>query len=191
MDEYLIEYIEGSISAVESVRAMIPSIQKAADCIATCLTSGGTVYFAGNGGSAADAQHLAAELMGRFDFERAPLKAICLNTDTSLLTAIANDYGYDSVFSRQIHGHAARGDVAVLISTSGESPNIVAALKAAHEIGVRTIGLTGSPESMLAKECDIALAVGTFATSHVQEAHGAIGHAMCGYVEQSLFPQSQ
>ena len=154
------------------------------------LERGGTVFFAGNGGSASDAQHLAAELMGKFALDRAPLRSVCLNTDTSVITAVANDFGYEEVFRRQVRALAGADDVVVLISTSGESPSVLAACAAAREVGATTIAFTGPATSSLALAADICLAVGNHPTCHVQECHITIGQALCGYVEQRLFAPS-
>ena len=145
----------------------------------------------GNGGSAADAQHLAAELVGRFQRERRPLPAIALTTDTSALTAIANDYGYDQVFARQVRALGARGDVALAISTSGRSPSVLHAVEACRALGIETIGLTGGDGGTLAGLVDLCLRVS--ASTHaarIQETHILIGHVLCELVDRRLFGES-
>ncbi len=141
----------------------------------------------GNGGSAADSQHLAAELMGRFSSARPALPAIALTTDTSLLTAVANDTGYERVFARQVEGLAQPGDVLVVISTSGESENLCAAARTAREKGARIIGFLGKGGGRLAKLVDIPLIIASKSTPRIQECHIAIGHIICGAVEDALF----
>lgn len=160
-------------------------IARAADTITEALRSGCKIMFCGNGGSAADSQHLAAELMGRYKQERAPLPALALTVDTSALTAIANDYGYESVFARQLMGLGHKGDVLIVLSTSGNSANILAALKAARETGIRTIGLTGEGGGKIKAACDICICVPSRETNHIQEMHIAVGHMICGIVEES------
>ena len=142
---------------------------------------------AGNGGSAADAQHIAGEFLSRFNFDRNPLPAIALTTDTSVLTAIGNDYGFESVFERQVRGLGRRGDILLAISTSGRSPNILAALKAAREAGVTTIGFTGDGQREMNALCDYSLSVPSNSTPQIQQIHIVAAHAICGLVEQQLF----
>lgn len=187
MKSYFAEYIEGTRAALDDAAHLGPVMQVAADVLLDRIARGGTVYFAGNGGSASDAQHLAAELMGKFALDRAPLRSVCLNTDTSVLTAVANDFGYEEVFRRQIRALAGPNDVVVLISTSGESPSVLAACSAAREVGATTIAMTGPPTSSLAQVADICLAVGSHPTCHVQECHITLGQALCGFVEQRLY----
>jgi D-sedoheptulose 7-phosphate isomerase len=152
------------------------------------LAGGGTLAFAGNGGSAADAQHIAAELVGRFIDERRGLPAIALTTDTSALTAISNDYGYDEVFARQVRALGRAGDVAVAISTSGRSPSVLRAVAAARELGMRTIGLTGGDGGALVSAVDVALRVSASTLScRIQEVHILAGHVICELVDRKLF----
>ncbi len=163
-------------------------LEQAVDLVAGALKAGLKVLLFGNGGSAADAQHIAAELVGRFRVERRALPAIALTTDTSALTAIANDYGFDEVFARQVRGLGQKGDVALAISTSGRSPNVLKALAACREVGVRTIGLTGGDGGELAKSVDVSLRVSASTLSaRIQETHILIGHVLCGLVERRLF----
>ena len=169
-------------------KALAPQVARVADRYAAALRGGGTLYFCGNGGSAADAQHLAAELVGRFLGERRALPAIALTTDTSALTAIANDYGYDEVFARQVRALGRAGDVAIAISTSGKSPSVLRAVEAAREIGVKTIGLTGGDGGTLAGAVDVGLRVSASTISaRIQEVHILAGHVICELVDRRLF----
>jgi D-sedoheptulose 7-phosphate isomerase len=162
-----------------------------ADAIITALRKGNKVLFAGNGGSAADAQHLAAELVGRFAYDRPGLPAIAITTDTSALTAIGNDYGYDQVFSRQVEALGVRGDVLIGITTSGKSPNILKSLEAARARGVTTVGWTGRvvPEQFQAL-CDMVLTIDADTTARVQQGHMIVGHIVCALVERAMFPRT-
>jgi D-sedoheptulose 7-phosphate isomerase len=163
------------------------ALDVAVDLVASALAAGRKLLLFGNGGSAADAQHLAAEFVGRFLKDRQPLPAIALTTDTSALTAIANDYGYDEVFARQVRALGAEGDVAIAISTSGRSPNVLRGVEAARERGLRTIGLTGGDGGTLAGMVEVSLRVS--ASSHsarVQETHILIGHVICELVDRRL-----
>jgi len=153
---------------------------------AASLREGGKIVIFGNGGSAADAQHIAAELTGRYLRERAPLKALALHTDTSALTAIGNDYGYEHVFERQVQAWVHKGDVAIGISTSGNSKNVLLALRKAKEQGAFTAALTGEGGGKCAEACDVLLAVPSKATPRIQESHITIGHIFCALLEQSL-----
>lgn len=162
---------------------MEPEVILAAELIATRLKAGGKVFFCGNGGSAADAQHLAAELIGRFMLERAPLSAWALTVNTSALTAIGNDYTYDDVFSRQLRGLGRSGDVLVGISTSGNSRNIIRTIEAAREMDIAVIGLTGETGGIMAALCDVCLKVPSVSTPRIQEMHIAVGHLICELVE--------
>src|SRR5881409_2837198 len=163
-------------------------IFEAALLITRCLRNGGKVLFFGNGGSAADAQHLAAELVGRFQRERRPLPAVALTTDSSALTAIANDYGYEQVFARQVRALGERGDVALAISTSGRSPSVLRAVEACRERDVRTVGLTGGDGGPLATMVEVCLRVSASTHSaRIQETHILIGHVICELVDRRLF----
>jgi D-sedoheptulose 7-phosphate isomerase len=164
------------------------AVAAAAGALVTAFQSGGTVYFCGNGGSAADAQHLAAELAGRFRAERPALAAVALTTNSSALTAIGNDYGFDQVFARQLEGLGVTGDVLVAISTSGDSANVRLAVEVAHRQGMTVIGMTGPVGRRFAALCDVALVTPGRSTPVVQEGHIAMGHALCGLVERALFP---
>lgn len=167
-------------------RDCLPFIQQGAELIIAALTSGKKVLLCGNGGSAADAQHIASEFVGRFEKERRSFPAIALTTDTSSLTAIGNDYGFEQLFARQVEGLASQGDVLVAISTSGNSPNVLAAVMAARHLGCRTIGLTGANGKRLASLCDLAVMVPSPRTARIQEAHITIGHLWCELVDLSM-----
>jgi D-sedoheptulose 7-phosphate isomerase len=158
-----------------------------AGAIAAAIRKGGKLLVAGNGGSAADAQHIAGEFLSRLNFDRDPLPAIALTTDTSVLTAIGNDYGFESLFERQVKGLGRRGDILLAISTSGRSPNIIAALKAAREAGITTIGFTGDGQREMSALCDYALRVPSNSTPQIQQVHIVAAHAICALVEVHLF----
>lgn len=160
------------------------TIQLIAERCKTALAAGNKVLFCGNGGSAADAQHLAAELIGRFQKERRSLASIALTTDTSILTAVANDYGYDEVFSRQVEGLGRAGDVLIGISTSGNSANVVKAALKARDTGMHTIAFTGEGGGKLQDICDITLAIPSKVTARIQEMHILVGHIICELVEE-------
>ena len=163
-------------------------IHTIADTIVQSLRNGGKILLAGNGGSAGDAQHIAGEFLSRLNFDRSPLPAIALTTDTSVLTAIGNDYGFEKAFERQVRGLGKKGDVFVAISTSGRSPNVVLALKAAREIGMITIGFTGNQIAAMNPLCDHCLAAPSPETPLIQQIHIVAAHAVCGLVERELFP---
>jgi len=162
------------------------TIAAIADTYITALRAGGTLFFAGNGGSAADAQHIAAEYVVRYGHNRRPLPAVALTTDTSLLTACANDLGYDEIFARQVEALARSGDVLVLHSTSGESPNTLRAAQAAKVKGVKVVALLGKGGGALSSLADCALIVPSDETSHIQELHLAVEHIVCAMVENAL-----
>lgn len=166
--------------------ALDASVHAAAELLASSLQAGGKVMFCGNGGSAADSQHLAAELVGRLVHDRRPLSALALSTDTSALTCIANDYSFDQVFSRQVQALGRPGDSLVAISTSGNSANIIAAVRAAQAIGMHTIGLLGRDGGRLRGLCTACIVVPSPTTARIQEAHILIGHTLCGLVEAAL-----
>jgi D-sedoheptulose 7-phosphate isomerase len=168
-------------------RELTPSIEKVVALVVDAYRQGKKLLVMGNGGSAADAQHLAAEMVGRFKLERRGLPAIALTTDSSNLTAIGNDYGFDRVFSRQVEALAAAGDVVIGISTSGNSPNVQAALELAADFGCRTVALLGKDGGSIKSVAEFPLVVPTFDTPRVQEAHIAIIHIICDLVEKSLF----
>jgi len=161
----------------------------AARMLAQVFKKGGKVLIFGNGGSAADAQHLAAEFVNRFLVERPPLAALALTTDTSILTAVANDYDFREVFAKQVRALGRRGDAALGISTSGKSPNVVAGLKAARELGLKTLALSGGDGGPVAASADLALVVPSRQTPRIQEVHITAGHVLCDLVDYLLFPE--
>lgn len=176
------------LSADEGLRKQM------AEAVALCqdaFTAGNKMLFAGNGGSAADAQHWAGELVSRFYFDRPGLPAIALTTDTSILTAIGNDYGFDYTFARQIEALGREGDVFVAISTSGNSPNILRAVTAARSRGIRVLGFTGKTGGKLASSCDICFQVPSDETPRIQEGHEFIGHLLCALIEKGMFGDAQ
>ncbi|MDQ0512551.1 D-sedoheptulose-7-phosphate isomerase [Ancylobacter amanitiformis] len=179
-------YLAETEQVIRRLAPLSGVIEAAAEAWMTALRNGGKVIFCGNGGSAADAQHLAAELMGRFLFDRDPMAALSLTVDTSALTAIGNDYGYENVFSRQLRGIGRAGDVLVGMSTSGNSANVVRAFEAAREMGIVTMGLTGEGGGAMAALSDVLIAVPHKQTNHIQEAHITLGHLICALVESAL-----
>jgi D-sedoheptulose 7-phosphate isomerase len=189
--EKALELINASLREGAELRAVVARdcsqmIAEAGRLIIQCLQSGGKVLFFGNGGSAADAQHLAAEFVGRFVRERIGLPAIALTTDSSILTAVGNDYGFEQIFARQIQALARPGDVAVAISTSGNSPNVLEGVKAARKAEAKTIGLSGKDGGVLAEEVDIAITIASKSTARIQECHIAVGHLLCELAEEGL-----
>ncbi|TAM64377.1 MAG: D-sedoheptulose 7-phosphate isomerase [Rhodanobacter sp.] len=164
-------------------------ILQAVDLSVQALKRGNKLLFAGNGGSAADAQHWAGELVSRFYYDRPGLPAIALTTDTSIMTAIGNDYGYDYVFARQVEALGQQGDVLFAISTSGNSRNIVRAIEAAREKRMMTIGLTGQGGGKMAGMCDLCFRVPSGETPRIQEGHEALGHMLCALIEAEMFPR--
>jgi len=186
-----IDLIDSSLREGAELRAVVArdcstAIFEAACLITACFRSGGKLLFFGNGGSAADAQHLAAEFVGRFVRERAGLPAIALTTDSSILTAVGNDYGFDRVFARQLEALGRAGDVAIGISTSGNSPNVLEGIKAAKRERLTTIGLSGKDGGMLAKEADLTITISSSSTARIQECHIAVGHLLCELTEEAL-----
>lgn len=167
--------------------ALLATLEAAvAQCVAT-LRSGGKILFMGNGGSAADAQHLAGELVSRFEFDRPALASIALTTDTSILTAIGNDYGYEQLFSRQVQALGRPGDVLVGLSTSGNSPNVIKALLIAREMGIHTIGMTGNRQSKMIDCVDLCLRAPSPDTPLIQQCHITLGHILCREIELAMF----
>jgi D-sedoheptulose 7-phosphate isomerase len=171
----------------ETAESCHEDIQRAADAVVECLRQGRKVLLCGNGGSAADAQHVAAELTVKMKQVRSPLAGIALTTNSSLLTAQANDLGFETVFSRQIASLGDKGDVLIAISTSGTSPNIIHGVGTAKEMGITVIGLTGRGGGSLAPISDIAIIVPSDDVPRIQEVHIAVGHLICDYAESSLF----
>jgi len=189
--EQAIDLIKSSLREGAELRTVVArdcstAIFEAAGLIIMCLRAGGKLLLFGNGGSAADAQHLAAEFVGRFARERAGLRAVALTTDSSILTAVGNDYGFDQIFARQVQALGRPGDVAIAISTSGNSPNIIEAVKAARKGYLKTIGLSGKDGGLLAKEVDLVITVASTTTARIQECHIAVGHLLCELTEEAL-----
>ena len=180
------QQIENSINVKKSLAPIIPQIAAVAERMIDALARGKKLFFFGNGGSAADAQHLAAEFVGRFLRERAPYPALALTVDSSCLTAIANDYHYDQVFARQLEALGSEGDVAVGISTSGNSRNVIAAMSVARAKGIFTVALTGKHGGQLYDKVNVCLCIPTLDTPRIQETHILIGHILCDLVEREL-----
>jgi D-sedoheptulose 7-phosphate isomerase len=182
-------HLKTSLAAFERAAqdtAMLSAARKIAQVIVQCLHSGHKLLIVGNGGSAGGAQHIAAEIVGRYKRERPAFAAIALTTDTSALTAISNDYGFEQVFARQVEGLGRRGDVLLALSTSGRSPNILAALGVAHEHGLITIGFTGTKGAAMGAACDHLLVAPSDDTPVIQQIHLAVAHGICHEVEQAL-----
>jgi len=189
----IIEYLERSREVVEAAigdTRLIQTIAAVVERVSAALGSGHKLLLAGNGGSAADAQHIAGEFLSRLNYDRAPAAAIALTTDSSVLTAIGNDYGYECVFERQVLGLGRPGDVLIAISTSGRSPNILKAIAAARASGLCVIGFTGKNGGAMAPECDLCLCAPSDSTALIQQLHITLGHIVCGLVEERLFPRA-
>ncbi len=186
--------IQNSISVKQQVlenETIIDTIQEVTDKIVECFKNDGTVLFCGNGGSAADAQHLAAEFSGRFYFDREPLNSEALHVNTSYLTAVGNDYSFEEVYARIVKAKGRKGDVLVGISTSGNSTNIVKALVQAKKQGMTTIGFTGKTGGKMKEVCDILIPIPSTDTPRIQECHILVGHIICELVEETLFEKGQ
>jgi len=188
----LIESLAAESARVKSAffHGNAEKILQAADAVCTAFRQGHKLLLFGNGGSAADAQHIAAEFVGRFIPDRTPLPAISLATDTSALTALGNDYGYNTVFSRQVEALGVAGDVAIGISTSGNSPNVIEALHAARTKGMSTIGFTGASGGKMSGHADILFCVPSTVTPRIQETHLTLAHILCELVDRELFPEA-
>lgn len=179
--------LQRHIDAMRKIANIEARVQDAATLMTECLRNGGRLLFCGNGGSAADAQHLAAEFTGRFKFDRSPLDAHALHSNTSSLTAVGNDYGFEQVFSRGVIAHGRTGDVLIGISTSGQSANVVLAMQEARKKGMYCIALTGNEGREMEVHADILLNVPAHETPRIQELHIFIGHTICEIVEENLF----
>jgi D-sedoheptulose 7-phosphate isomerase len=175
------------VAVATALRSIAPAVDQAVAFVARSMKAGGALLTCGNGGSAADAQHIAAELTGRFFLERRALPALALHGNTSSLTAIANDYDYDTVFAREVEAHGRSGDVLLAISTSGNSRNVVRAIEAAKEKHMVVIGLTGESGGKMRDLCDVCLCVPSASTPRIQECHILIGHTICELLERILF----
>ncbi len=178
----IIEHIE----VVSKLTSIVPNIKSIGEQLVRCLNKGGKIVWMGNGGSAADSQHLAAELVGRYQRERQGLASIALTTDSSILTAVSNDYGYETVFARQIQALCTKQDIVIGISTSGNSKNIINGIKAAKDIGIYTVALLGGSGGALKELVDLSLIVPSDKTARIQEAHILIGHILCEMLDESI-----
>ncbi len=190
MERYIREQIADSAATKQAILENQPLIDVIVEVAKACVEvyrKGKKTLLAGNGGSAADAQHIAAELVGRYGFDRPSIPSLALTTDTSNLTAIGNDYGYDKVFSRQLEGMAQEGDLFIGISTSGNSQNIINAFESAKERGVATVALVGRDGGKMASMADYAIIIPSNATPRIQESHILIGHILCDIIEKELF----
>jgi len=189
MKDIILDILETAIETKRHcIETNVDKIIEAAGMLASCIASGNKILIFGNGGSAADAQHLAAEFVNRFQIERPPLAAIALTTDTSILTSIGNDYHFDDIFSKQIQALGKKGDIAWGISTSGNSPNVLKAVAAAQKIGITTIGFTGRA-GKLADCADLVFSVESDTTARIQETHIFLGHILCDLLDRKLYPQ--
>lgn len=174
------------LHAATALRSLAPAVDQVVAVVARSMAAGGALLVCGNGGSAADAQHIAAELTGRFFRDRRPLPALALHANTSSLTAIANDYGYEEVFAREVGAHGRAGDVLLALSTSGNSPNILRAIEAARAKRMIVIGLTGESGGKMRDVCDVCLCVPSTSTPRIQECHILVGHTICELLERIL-----
>jgi len=184
------QLLDSSRALAETAQSQLPALEKAAEALIATFRAGNKIMTFGNGGSACDAQNFADELVGRFERNRPPLPAISLTVNTSDLTSIANDFGYENVFSRQLEAHAKPGDIAVAISTSGNSANVIKAVEAAKKKNLLVIGLTGRKGGKLKDMADICVQVPSDAVARIQEAHIAIIQIWCGLIEDALFPNA-
>ncbi|MBQ2441422.1 MAG: D-sedoheptulose 7-phosphate isomerase [Paludibacteraceae bacterium] len=193
MDNLIKNAIQNSIDVKEAIlqnESLLQTIEQVAQTMIATLKRGNAVFWCGNGGSAADAQHLAAELSGRFYYDRQPLPSEALHCNTSYLTAVANDYGYELVYSRLIAGLGKKGDLLVGLSTSGNSQNILNAFEKAKELGITTIAMTGETGGKMAPQADFLINIPSTDTPRIQESHITIGHILCEIIEATLFPKS-
>mgnify|MGYP001185774093 FL=1 len=189
MNPYIKTIISKSIEVKQSLlkdHLLLEKVNKVCEICLSAYKKGNKIILAGNGGSAADSQHIAAEFVSRFEFDRPGLPALALTTDTSILTAIGNDYGYENLFSRQLEAQACEGDIFIGITTSGTSPNILKAFDAAIDKKLTTIGFCGS-KGISSENCDYVLKVPSDKTARIQESHILIGHIICGYIEKEYF----
>ena len=193
MDNLIKNAIQNSIDVKRAIlqnESLLQTIEQVAQTMIETLKRGNAVFWCGNGGSAADAQHLAAELSGRFYYDRQPLPSEALHCNTSYLTAVANDYGYELVYSRLIAGLGKKGDLLVGLSTSGNSQNILNAFDKAKELGITTVAMTGETGGKMASQADFLINVPSTDTPRIQESHITIGHILCEIIEATLFPKS-
>lgn len=191
MKDYIFQSIANSIAVKNKILhddILLTQLERCAQIIIQAFNQGKRVILAGNGGSAADAQHIAAEFVSRFEFDRPGLPSIALSTDTSMLTAIGNDYGFENLFKRQLQANGQKGDIFIGISTSGNSANILKAFDICEEKGIFSVGLAGE-SGKIQQKCDICLSVPSSNTARIQECHILIGHIICGLVEESIFSE--
>ena len=175
--------------ALDAADSLNEPVQRASSLLVNCLRRSGKILICGNGGSAADAQHFASEIVGRFLFDRPALPAVTLSADTSVMTSVANDYGYEAVFSRQVEALGDEGDILVGFTTSGGSPNILRAIEAARAKKMKTIAMVGPETNPVLDACDLCIAIPSQSTPRIQEMHTAILHAICEIVEKEIFPK--
>ena len=190
LKKLILESVNNTKTTIEATIAdsnLLDAVENAGNLCVAALRGKNKILLAGNGGSAADSQHIAAELVGRLNYDRSPLAAIALTTDTSALTAIGNDYGYEHIFSRQVEALGSLGDVLIAISTSGNSKNILAAIKSAKSKGIKVIGMTGKSGGTMAEICDITIKIPSTHTPNIQECHIMFGHIICQIIEDSIF----
>jgi len=187
MKDEIKSQLDESIQVKEKMKGNVSDIEASVKIIVDAFRAGNKVLLCGNGGSAADCQHIAGEFVGRFKKERRALSAIALTTDTSILTALVNDYGGDVIFSRQVEALGRKGDVLIAISTSGSSPNIIRAIEAARSLGMKVVGLAGEKGEKMKKLCDICIMIPSQDTPRIQEGMLAVEHIICGLVEKELF----
>ncbi len=173
----------------EVIKKLLPQIEQAAKLMLSALKAGNKILLFGNGGSAADAQHIAAELIGRYQKDRKSLPAIALSTDTSILTSVSNDYGFETIFARQIEGLAKKGDIALGISTSGNSKNVMLGLKKGKELGCKSLALLGCDGGRIKDAVDLSIVIPSHSTPRIQESHITIAHILCNLIEKEIFPQ--
>lgn len=186
MQQSIIDEISSIVSGLEKFKEAAADVEKIVQICTAALKNGNKILFCGNGGSAAQAQHLAAELVGRYKMERRALAALSLTVDTSDITAIGNDYGYDDIFRRQLEGLGKAGDVLIGLSTSGNSTNVIRAFELARSMGIRTVAFSGEGGGKMKTLADICLSVPSNQTNHIQEMHITIGHIVCGLVEKNM-----
>lgn len=189
LQEFIVQSFDTDIENFKNLKALAPDIERASLMCIDAIAKGHKIMFCGNGGSAADAQHLAAELVGRYKLNRPAMNAVALTVDTSILTAVGNDFGYDTIFERQVEGLGQQGDVLIGISTSGNSKNVLLAYNMARKKGVRTIAFTGASGGKMKNEADLCINVPSDVTNYIQEMHIAVGHLICGFVESFINSQ--
>jgi D-sedoheptulose 7-phosphate isomerase len=187
-NDIILTSLRAHAETIARLDSLVPDIVRLAELVQASLSRGGKILLMGNGGSAADSQHIAAELVGRFQRERRGLASIALSTDTSILTSVGNDYGFEHIFSRQVEALCSNKDVLIGISTSGNSANVLRAIEAAKNIGATTVAMTGEGGGKLGALCDLTLAVPTHVTARVQEAHILIGHILCELIDDANTP---